>query len=314
LSTDTDSHDPLEPWLLAIGPWRPRPLSRPDPPMPRRRRAAIVSALVLGHVLAIVVLVAGTRPDDEKQRDITTLVFLTPPPAPEPEPEPVVAPAPTTVPPRPAPATPPRAVPTPPTSPTSPRRDRPMVAVAPTPRPPADAAPLRLFEGDGSVSLPDDVVARLDEVTSDQRTFDFQLPGLMESGTFMDRPPAMVYEATRFDRYWKPDQDALSALLEEMVKKTTGSIEIPIPGSPGSKIVCTASVLAFGGGCGIVNNNDGYVPVVDDPATLDEAEERQCQAWWEQIVAAKGQDAWRHTRELYEFSCRKPREQALDPP
>jgi hypothetical protein len=90
------------------------------------------------------------------------------------------------------------------------------------------------------------------------------------------------------------------------VEASTGSIEIPIPGSPGSKLVCTVAILAAGGGCGIKNNNDGYVVVIDDPDTLDPEEDRQCQRWWEQIVGTSSQDVWRHTRALYDAQCRKP--------
>jgi hypothetical protein len=282
--------------------------------MPRRRRLAILAAVTFGHLLVLGALEFSSRIDADVEQTVTTLVFLAPPP---PLPESVALPPPAPSPP--TEAAEPR--PMPPPQPDSPPvadapdpatpRDRPMVAVAPAPR--ADA-PLRLFDRDGRVDLPSDVVARLEDVTSDTRTFDFQRPGLMESGTFMDRQPALVYEPTAFDGYWKPNQSVLTELLEAAVEKTTKSIEIPIPGSPGSKIVCTVSVLAMGGGCGIVNNNDGYVPQLDDPETLSPEEDKQCKAWWEQIVASTGQDTWRQTRELYEFSCRKPLEKATDPP
>jgi hypothetical protein len=55
-----------------------------------------------------------------------------------------------------------------------------------------------------------------------------------------------------------------------------------------------------------VNNGDGHVGRVDDPDTLNPEEDRQCQAWWEQIIGAKTQELWRKTRSLYEAQCRKP--------
>ena len=133
-----------------------------------------------------------------------------------------------------------------------------------------------------------------------------QQPGLLDSGSFMRRQPALVYEPTRFDEYWIPEKDILTQVLEKAVEATTGTVEIPIPGKPGSKLVCTVSILAAGGGCGIRHNNDGYVVELDDPETLNEQEAAQCAAWWDQITNATSQAAWKGTRELYDFNCRKP--------
>ena len=177
--------------------------------------------------------------------------------------------------------------------------------------PPSGGSPraqLKLFNADGSLDLPDDVVAKLGETTGGDREFGYQMPGLEESGRFMKRQPVLVYEPTKFDQYWIPEKDILSSLLEKAVEASTATVEIPVPGSPGSKLVCTISVLAMGGGCGIVNNNDGYVKVLNDPATLNPEEEKQCLAWWDRIVGASTQAVWRETRALYEFNCLKPRE------
>ena len=214
---------------------------------------------------------------------------------PEPEPEPLPE-ASTGLPPPSAPiaASPP---------PSGPRTMQ-AVELSPIARP--STGGLQLYRADGSLDLPEDVKRGLADPTSSDRQFGFQMPGLEESGTFMKRQPALVYQETRFDQYWKPNKDVLTSLLEEAVKKTTKSIEIPIPGSPGSKLVCTVSILAAGGGCGIRNNNDGYVVETDDPDTLDPEEDKQCQAWWDRIVGATSQDVWRHTRDLYEAQCRKP--------
>ena len=83
---------------------------------------------------------------------------------------------------------------------------------------------------------------------------------------------------------------------------------MPVPGRPDAKMVCNISLLALGGSCGILVNGWDYAGPVDDPTTLSEEEDRQCQAWWEQITGAKTQDLWRSTRRLYDQECRKPRE------
>jgi hypothetical protein len=71
-------------------------------------------------------------------------------------------------------------------------------------------------------------------------------------------------------------------------------------------VVCQVSVLALGGGCGVLTPGADWNGPQDDPATLNPEEARQCAAWWEQIVGAKTQDAWRRTKQLYERECRKP--------
>lgn len=317
MTFDDESSDTVDAWQEAVGPWQPHPLSRPDPAMPRTRRGWLLAIIAIGHVLVFLALDYSSRMPPPAAAEQTTLVFLLPeeplpvPPQPEPAPapvEPVPVPTPAQVP-APAPASPAA-------SPPRPRREpQPMVAVELPPREaPRDDAPLSLYGTDGTLTLPDDVVARIGEVEDDARTFDFQMPGLAESGRFMNRQPVLVYEATPFDRYWIPEKDILTAVLEKAVEATTGTVEIPIPGSPGSKLVCTVSILAAGGGCGIVNNNDGYVVRLDDPATLNAEEDAQCRAWWEQIVSADDQDTWRHTRDLYEHSCRKPLERITAPP
>jgi hypothetical protein len=186
------------------------------------------------------------------------------------------------------------------------------IELSPVGRPPGGS--LQLYRADGSLDLPEDVVRGLSEPTGQDRQFSFQLPGLEESGTFMKRQPVLAYEETRFEQYWRPNRSVLTSLLEEAVKKTTGTIEIPIPGSPGSKLVCSVSVLAFGGGCGIRNNNDGYVVELDDPDTLNPEEDKQCQAWWDRIVGASSQEVWRNTRDLYEAQCRKPLAKSTEVP
>ena len=320
VSFDEHDDDPFADWRAALGPWKPRPIAMRTAPLPRKQRGAIALAVAAGHALALWLLVDGTRPaPTEPSRSVTTLVFFAPAAAPAPTPpQTVVEPA----------AAPPGGTPTarpqadPPAAPVMPMpgalpgesptpEPGAMVAVEPVPR--ADGR-LRLYDADGSLALPDDVVARIAEVDGDDRVFDFQLPGLMASGRFMDRPPVLVYEATRFDRYWIPEKDVLTAILEKAVEATTGTVEIPIPGTRGGKLVCSVSLLAVGGGCGVTNNSRGYVVQGDDPATLSPAEDAQCRAWWDQIVAADDQATWRQTREIYEATCRKPLARPQDPP
>ena len=123
---------------------------------------------------------------------------------------------------------------------------------------------------------------------------------------YFERNPALVYEETRFDRYWTPDADALTAVLTKMVEATTKEVKIKVPGSAGSYVVCKVSILALGGGCGVLTNGADWNGPQDDPNTLNPEEERQCAAWWQQIIQAKTQDAWRATKKLYEKTCRKP--------
>lgn len=179
------------------------------------------------------------------------------------------------------------------------------------PRGASTSAPLRLYNADGSLDLPPDVISDMAATTSssgEDRKFSFQLKGLDDADRFMKRQRVMVYEPTRFDQYWQPDQAEIVKLLAEAVERTTGTIKIPIPGSPGSTLVCTVSILAAGGGCGISNNNDGYLVELNDPDTLNPEEDKQCQAWWDKIVNARTQAEWRGTRDLYEAQCRKPLE------
>ena len=158
------------------------------------------------------------------------------------------------------------------------------VELPPSGGPPA--APLKLYNADGSLDLPDDVVANLSETTSGDREFGYQMPGLEEAGRFMKRQPVLVYEPTQYDKYWIPEKDMLTSLLEKAVEASTGTVEIPVPGSPGTKLVCTVSVLAMGGGCGFRDNNFGQYVELNDPKTLNPQEEKQCAAWWDRIVGA----------------------------
>lgn len=186
---------------------------------------------------------------------------------------------------------------------TSPAR-RDVGPAATTPNKPT----LLLHNPDGSLRLPDDLLDQIDKKYGDKRVFSYQIPRLGDAEKQFYRNDVIAYEATRFDEYWKPDKDLLTDVLEKLVEKTTKEIRIPVPGRPGSTIICKVSLLALGGACGVMTNGRNYVGPVDDPSTLSPEEDEQCRAWWEQITSATTQAVWRKTRQLYEAECRKPLE------
>jgi hypothetical protein len=201
----------------------------------------------------------------------------------------------------------PDAVPTP-----EPRVHREIVRERPRPEPkrttriaPTHDAPLQLYLPDGSLRLPEGMVADIDPL-ADERRFDFKFPDLEKAGHLLDRPPALVYEPTRFDQYWAPEEDVLTEVLRKAVEKTTKEVRIPIPGAPGRFLVCRVSLLAAGGACGVERNGGNNVVSLDDPDTLSPVEAAACEAWWNRIVGAGTQAEWRATRKLYEAECRKP--------
>ena len=177
-----------------------------------------------------------------------------------------------------------------------------------TTAPQASSIQLQLYDANGRVRLSKEVLDDLERRYGDSRSFSYQIPRMGDAQKVWGRIRALPYEPTRFDQYWKPDQDILTALLTEMVEKTTKEIRVPVPGRPDAKMVCRISLLALGGGCGILIAGSDYLGPQDDPATLSEQEQKQCQAWWDKIAAATTQDAWLSTRKLYDTQCRKPRE------
>jgi hypothetical protein len=204
----------------------------------------------------------------------------------------------------------PDALPTP--EPREPRPRREAIRDRPQPQPRRTTraiathdAPLQLYLPDGSVRLPDGLMQDIDPL-ADERQFDFKMPDLGKAARLLDRPPALVYEPTRFDQYWEPDEDLLTEVLRKAVEKTTKEVRIPIPGAPGRFLVCRVSLLAAGGACGVERNGGNDVVSLDDPKTLSPVEAEACEAWWNRIVGASTQDEWRATRRLYEAECRKP--------
>lgn len=150
------------------------------------------------------------------------------------------------------------------------------------------------------------MLEQIDGAVGDTRVFSYRVPRLDDARKLFYRDPPVDYQSTRFEQYWKPDQDLLSDMLNRMVEKTTKEIRIPVPGQPGSTMVCQVSLLALSGGCGVLTDGADYVGPQDDPTTLDPEEDRQCQAWWNQIIGATTQETWRKTRSMYEAACRKP--------
>jgi hypothetical protein len=76
-----------------------------------------------------------------------------------------------------------------------------------------------------------------------------EIKDLDRAGTWLKRKPT-DYEPTAFDKYWRPSE----SLLQEWVRKSIRRVLIPIPGTS-KRIVCDVTLLAFGGGCGIVDPN-----------------------------------------------------------
>ena len=284
--------------------WRPRSL-RPARPgwLTPRNRALLMAGVVLLHLLGAYSLYRfTTEPDVRGSGSLhVDFVFEFPPP-----PLPPVVPSPPT---EADTRSPPRHV-----AASRPARPAPREAQAPpsaaartTPQQ-APSIQLQLYDANGRVRLSKEVLDDLEKRYGDSRSFSYQIPRMGDAQKVWGRIRALPYEATRFDEYWKPDQDILTAFLTEMVEKTTKEIRVPVPGRPDAKMVCRISLLALGGGCGILIAGSDYLGPQDDPTTLSEEEQKQCQAWWDKIAAATTQDAWRSTRKLYDAECRKPRE------
>jgi len=282
---------------LSTAPWQPRSL-RPVPKenLPKRLRLGLLAAVALLHLLAVLLLLALVEKNQAPPADDAILVdFIEAAPPPH-----RVAPNETITIRMPAPAA---ASPAGPARPT-PTPTRPRVRAA-VPMQAVEAPEPRLYNPDGSLHLPADLVDKLDRQFGDKRQFSYQIPHLDDGKKFFDRPPALVYEETRFEQYWQPDEDALTEVLRKAVEATTREVKMKVPGT-NSYVVCKVSMLALGGGCGVLTPGADWLGPQDDPATLNPEEARQCAAWWEQIVGAKTQDAWRSTKQLYERECRKP--------
>jgi hypothetical protein len=269
-------------------------MSRPALPPPQRIAIAAVIALI--HLLLLLAWIKYGGPAAPAEPDTIEIIFLAPTPTP---------PAPEPIPPMPRPSRPTETATREPPR-TLPRRgpSRPLQAVEVAPSTPAPR--VQLFRDDGSIDLPSDVLDALENVTGDDRVFDYQVPGLAASRRLLERRPALEHEATRFDENWASEQDLLTSALQTAVEKTTVGVKIPIPRAPGTYLTCKASLAVMGGACGFVSGDDGYVVELDDPNTLNPEQDQQCRDWWEQIVNATSQSQWRQLRQQYEQHCRKP--------
>lgn len=287
---------------LAAQPWRPRSLHRPAREgLPWRTRVALLGLIVLVHgLVAIGLLAMMDRRGQTSPETVTVIEFVETRPVVPTIPIQGVAPPPSSRPEA-------RAIPD-----TRPRVEESIVR-EPIPKPrvampdPRATERLELYGADGRLHTPDDMLEKLDREFGDKRVFSYQIPRLDDAQKLLHRNPPIEYRPARFDQYWKPDKDLLTDVLEKLVEKTTREIRIPVPGRPDSAMICKISLLALGGGCGMLTNGADYVGPVDDPDTLDAEEQRQCQAWWDQITGARTQEVWRKTRALYESECRKPR-------
>ncbi len=288
---------------LATTPWQPQSLrAKPRESLAPRLRLVVLAAVAGLHLLVTIALMAlfGRAPPPVVE-DVIVVDFIELPPAPPPD-ETIRIPLPLQAPERVrAPRRPPQSAAPVAGAPRRPVRDVPMQAVA------APARPLQLYNSDGTLRVPEDMLANIDKEFGDTRTFSYQIPHMDDAKKYFERNPALVYESTRFEQYWTPDADLLTGLLDKLVKATTKEVKMKVPGTAGSYMVCTVSVLAMGGGCGVLTNGADWNGPQDDPATLNPEEDRQCAAWWQQIVGAKTQDAWRATKQRYEQECRKPR-------
>lgn len=300
--------------MLADRPWRPLSLHPLPPPWrPQPASTLLLLAIIAMHFLAArwLWLQMGRT---EAAEIITVLEFppVRPRIAPPPLPQPVVTP------PRPhAPrkVTPRKHVTHSRTLQVNPIAAEPLPAPSKTARNPPRAeqdiqqpppTALQLYDDNGRLRVPADMLDQIDRRYGDKRVFSYQIPHMDDAKKYFDRNQVLSFQSTRFEEFYKPDRDMLTELLQKLVEKSTRQIRIPVPGKPGSTMVCTVSLLALGGGCGIQRNGSHYVGAVDDPDTLSPEEDRQCQGWWQQIMDARTQDAWRQTRKLYERECRKP--------
>jgi len=296
---------------LAPAPWQPLSARRKPPETTTiRLRAWILGGVTLLHILAFAILLPLLDRHRWFRDEETTLVdFIEEPPPmhvlpnetvtirmPKPEEKPRSRER--------APAASKPAVSTrvPPTA-----TDIPMQVVE-TKRKPSKK--LELFNPDGSMKLPDNMLDEIDKKYGDKRTFSWQIPHYEDADKYFKRNPALVYEETRFDQYWTPEGDILTSFLQKAVDATTKEVKMKVPGTNGSYVVCKISILAAGGACGVLTNGADWNGPQDDPNTLNAEEQRQCAAWWQKIVNAKTQDAWHATKKLYEKECRKP---LLDP-
>lgn len=205
-----------------------------------------------------------------------------------------------------------------PAAPALPRR-RPALADSnpPVVAPPATAAPggaairpgivaapapaARLFRPDGSIALPAAVIADLGAVESADRVFDYAAPGRADAAAAFQRLPTLPYTPTRFDADWQPVRTLADDILLPIANLLTYQNERKTFRCSLLPPVCTWGRV------------DAAVKL-DDPHTLNPAEDAQCRGLWEAIVAATDQAEWLARRKRFDSECRKPLERDGAPP
>lgn len=265
----------------------------------RAWRAAALAAVVAVHVAGLLAVREWSRPKPLPDSSSSPLQVMLLPPDPPPALAPpedldaeVLA----------DPARRPMQVVAVPAQPMDPAESMPEPEIfVPEPRPMAQ----RLFRDDGSLAMAEQLLQRTDASTGLGRVFEYQIAGLEQAGKILERPPALVYQATRFDGYWKPTNDVLTDILIKAVEVSTATVRIPIPGRPGWKLVCSVVVLAASGGCGMVGPDNPMI-MLDDPDTLSVEEERACAQLWDRLIGARTQQQRIDLGSLYETGCRKP--------
>jgi len=173
-----------------------------------------------------------------------------------------------------------------------------LIPDEPTPAP-------RLFAPDGSLVGIEEQVKALDDRASARATFDYQIAGIAEAEGAFELPQAIEYNATRFDKYWKPDATLLDDMLERAVKASTLVVSVPVPGMPGYRVGCAVVIIAAAGGCGMSEPKEAVYDI-DDPNTLSAEEAKACDVLWERITTADSQAEHRRDRRIYEMGCRLP--------
>lgn len=116
-----------------------------------------------------------------------------------------------------------------------------------------------LFNSDGSVKVPDDLVGKTTTQPGPPGSRAAQAYDADRANKWLERVQ-YPYEPTMFDKYWKPRE----SLLAEWVRKGIKSVEVAIPGTS-KKVNCTISFLQLGGGCALSDPNLNNQPATARP-------------------------------------------------
>jgi hypothetical protein len=114
-----------------------------------------------------------------------------------------------------------------------------------------------VFNADGSVKLADAPGSAAPGLPPG--TVTEEIADLDRAGTWRKRR-STDYEPTSLDKYWVPNE----TLLAEWVRRSIRRVAIPIPGTS-KRVICDVTILAFGGGCGIMDPNLNEQPAEARP-------------------------------------------------